>query len=266
MFLAFAPATRAASRSSAWRRDVRLLLRHIPKREAKKANRTVAKMMVTTRPEVVRLFWRTMHVVSPAGWVWQIRPGAQLIIGVKVGIQVEPVDAPFVDVMHQVVDICEVVKHTRGPVVELVEEEVVEVIVVGGVLEAELGVEEAGVALVDGISVEEGVSVVDGSAVEGDSVEGVAEGESEVDGASAVVCASLVLASALVLASVTTEAAVEPLFFCRFLKSPNPSSLGGMLDNPQKPQIALEVMAASASGQPPVTRHWLKLFKLFDSS
>jgi hypothetical protein len=179
-----------------------------------------------------------MHVVWPAVWDWQIRPGAQLIIGVKVGIQVEPIEAPLVDVMHHVVDICEVVRHTRGPVVELVGEEVVEVIVVGGVLEAELGVVEAGVALVEGESVEEGVSVVDGAALEGESVdEGVSEGESEVDGAAAVVCASLVLGlAAVVLASVTSEAAeVVPLFFCcLFLKSPNVSSLGGMAGNPQK--------------------------------
>jgi hypothetical protein len=212
-----------------------------------------------------------MHVVWPAVWDWQIRPGAQLIIGVKVGIQVEPIEAPLVDVMHHVVDICEVVRHTRGPVVELVGEEVVEVIVVGGVLEAELGVVEAGVALVEGESVEEGVSVVDGAALEGESVdEGVSEGESEVDGAAAVVCASLVLVSAaVVLASVTSEAAeLEPLFFCLFLKSPNVSSLGGMTGNPQKLRIALEVKSASTSEQPPVTRHCPKvlMLKVLDST
>lgn len=200
-----------------------------------------------------------MHVVMPAAWVWQIRPGAQLIIGVKVGIQVEPIEAPLVDVMHEVVDICEVVRHTRGPVVELVGEEVVEVIVVGGVLEAEL---EAALEVVkEGESVEEGVSVVDGAALEGESVDkGVSEGESEVDGADAVVCASLVLESAaVVLASVTSEAAeVEP-FFCLFLKSPNVSSLGGMAGNPQKLRIALEVKSASTSEQPPVTRHCPKV-------
>jgi hypothetical protein len=167
---------------------------HIPKSEAKKANRTVAKMIVTTRPEVVRLFWRTMHVVSPAVWVWQIRPGTQLITGVKVGMQLEPVEAPFVVVRHQVVDIWEVVRQTRGPVVELVGEEVVEVIVVEGVLEAELEVVDAGVALVEGESVEEGVSVVEGAALEAESVvEGAAlEGESVVVGAAADVCTSVV--------------------------------------------------------------------------
>jgi hypothetical protein len=106
------------------------------KRTAAKANRTVAKMIATTRPEIVRLSWRTMHVVTPAAWLWQIRPGTQLIIGVKVGMQVEPVDAPFVVGIHQVVGCWEVVRQTRGPVVELDGAEVV--IVVEGVLDAEV--------------------------------------------------------------------------------------------------------------------------------
>jgi len=69
MFLAFDPATRAASRMSAWRRDARRLLMHMVKSVAAKIAMAIAKMMVTTRPEVVRLSWRTMHVVSPADWV-----------------------------------------------------------------------------------------------------------------------------------------------------------------------------------------------------
>jgi hypothetical protein len=109
---------------------------HMPKRAAAKANRTVAKMIETTRPEVVRLSWRTMHVVTPADWLWQIRPGTQLITGVKVGMQVVPVDAPFVVDMHQVVGSWEVVRQTRGSVVELDGAEVV--IVVEGVLDAEV--------------------------------------------------------------------------------------------------------------------------------
>lgn len=77
-----------------------------------------------------------MHVVSPAGWLWQIRPGTQLITGVKVGMQFVPVEAPFVVVRHQVVGIWEVVRQTRGPVVELDGAEVV--IVLEGVLDAEV--------------------------------------------------------------------------------------------------------------------------------
>jgi hypothetical protein len=77
-----------------------------------------------------------MHVVSPAPWLWHIRPGAQLIIGVKVGIQVLPVDAPFVVDRHQVVGIWDVVRQTRGPVVELDGAEVV--IVLEALLDAEV--------------------------------------------------------------------------------------------------------------------------------
>lgn len=54
---------------SAWRRDARRLLMHMVKSVAAKIAMAIAKMMVTTRPEVVRLSWRTMHVVSPADWV-----------------------------------------------------------------------------------------------------------------------------------------------------------------------------------------------------
>jgi len=57
-------------------------------------------------------------------------------MGVKVGMQVLPVEAPLVVVRHQVVDIWEVVRQTRGPVVELDGEEVV--IVLEGVLDAEV--------------------------------------------------------------------------------------------------------------------------------
>jgi hypothetical protein len=109
---------------------------HMARRAATKVATTIAKTIVTTRPEVVRLSWRTMHVVSPADWVWQIRPGAQPIMGVEVGMQVLPVEAPLVVVIHQVVGIWEVVRQTRGPVVELDGEEVV--IVLEGVLDAEV--------------------------------------------------------------------------------------------------------------------------------
>ncbi len=78
---------------------------HIPRRAARKAKTTVPKMIVTTRPEVVRLFWRSMQVVSPADPVWQIKPATQDIMGVKVGMQFVPVAAlaPVV-VRHQVIE------------------------------------------------------------------------------------------------------------------------------------------------------------------
>lgn len=148
---------------------------HIPSKEAKKAKTMVAKIMVTTRPEVVRLFWRTMQVVSPAGWIWQIRPGAQEMIGVKVGMQFVPVAelAPVV-VRHQVMEDWEVVRQTRA--VPLVEEEDEEVVVEDVVKDevVELGVVEACVELAVVVWVE-GVSVVVAAAVDGESVvEGVA--------------------------------------------------------------------------------------------
>ena len=73
-----------------------------------------------------------MQVVELSSCVWQIRPGAQDTIGVVVGMHVEVVAPPAVVVIHQVVDICEVVRQTRGEVVDPVAdvEVVVEVIVV----------------------------------------------------------------------------------------------------------------------------------------
>lgn len=133
-----------------------------------------------------------MHVVSPADWVWQIRPGAQLIIGVKVGKQLLPVDAPFVVVTHQVVDIWEVVRQARGAVVGLDGAEVV--IVVEGVLDAEVWVVDADFALVEGESVEEGASVVEGAALEGAALEGESlDEEAAAEESAAVVCSALVL-------------------------------------------------------------------------
>lgn len=78
---------------------------HIPRSVAKKATTIAPKMTVTTMPEVVRLSCRTMQVVSPSDCVWQIRPGAQEITGVKVGMQFVPVaaSAPVV-VTHQVIE------------------------------------------------------------------------------------------------------------------------------------------------------------------
>ncbi len=133
-----------------------------------------------------------------------------------------------------------------------------EVIVVRGVLDAEVGVVEAGVAPVEGLSVE-GVPAVDGAALEGESVvEGAAEGESVVDGAAALDGAALLWGSArVVLAS--AGGAFDPLLFCLFRKSPNASSFGGTREYRQCSQMVLEVAVAPVSEQPPLTKHCSKL-------
>jgi hypothetical protein len=195
----------------------------------------------------------------------------QLITGVKVGMQVVPVDAPFVVVIHQVVGCWEVVRQTRGPVVELDGAEVV--IVVEGVLDAEVWVVDAGVALVEGVSVVEGAALegaaLEGAALEGESVEAAAEGESLVKEVPAVVCAPVVCAgvvlgsAAVVLASVAEASELAGLFFCLFLKSRNASSLIGTT---QCSEIDLEIVAASFWEQPLVTRHCSKRPNWFDST
>jgi hypothetical protein len=197
------------------------------------------KKIETIKPETVRLSWRTMQVIKLVSWVWQMRPGAQPIMGVVVGTHVEVVAPPAaVVVTHQVVDICEVVWQTKAVEVEPVVdgEAVVEVIVeVFGVVEgaAEPSVVDEGV----GESVVEGVSVVVGAAV-------VAAADSVVVGSSLVVGVSVVFGACVFLGEV-----VPLLFFCLFRKS-SPDA-----GNAQFPRSISAAVAASISEHPASVRH-----------
>jgi hypothetical protein len=139
----------------------------MPKRVVRKAARIVAKIIVTIKPEVVRASCRTMHVVRPAAWVWQMRPGAQAITGVNVGMQVLLAAPAMVVVVHHVVGICEVVKQTRGAVVAVTVTGEGVVVMVGSVEEGVVvGAAEVG-GVVGGV---EGCGVVESGALEGVSV------------------------------------------------------------------------------------------------
>lgn len=199
------------------------------------------KKIETIRPETVRLSWRTMQVIKLASWVWQMRPGAQLIMGVVVGTHVEAVAPPAaVVVIHQVVDTCEVVWQTRDVAVEPVVdgEAVVEVIVevfavVEGAAELSVDDEGVGVSVVEGVSEVVGVSVVVGAAV-------VVAADSVVVGGSVVFGASVVLG----------EVVVFPLsFFCLFRKSSPDEGIA------QFPRSISAAVAASISEHPASVRH-----------
>lgn len=174
-------------------------------------------------------------------------------MGVVVGTHVDAVaPAASVDVIHQVVDICEVVWQIRDeevvPVVdaEAVVEAIVEVFdVVEGA--AELSVDEEGV----GVSVVESevvVSLVVGAAV-------VAAAESVVVGLSLVVGVSVVVGASVVLGA----AVVFPFSpFCRFRRSsPGPAKA-------QLPRSISAAVAASISEHPAFVRHPSISSKLFN--
>jgi hypothetical protein len=156
------------------------------------------KMIVTTTPDVVSLLTFSRQTLLPASSFWQITPGAQVALGVIVGVQ--PIVDPLVTEQTLVVTIF-VTEHTRlvvvFPVVSLaaVTDAVVESLVVEdgveAVVESSVEVEAAAV---------EAAAVVEASAVEG----------AVVVSAAAVVLVALVVFSTLSVLVCWSCVAVSP--------------------------------------------------------
>lgn len=133
------------------------------------------KMIVTTTPEVVSLLTFSRQTLLPASSFWQITPGAQVALGVIVGVQ--PIVFPPLVVEQTLVVTIFVTEHTRlvvvFPVVSLAAfaDAVVESLVVEdgveAVVESSVEVEAAAVdaAAVVVAAAEEGAVVVSAALV-----------------------------------------------------------------------------------------------------
>lgn len=176
-------------------RDEKHMTIRLPIRDA----RMTPKTMVTMRPESVRLFCSFMQTMLLSLAVSQMRPAAQLIMGVVVGVQLELV-APFtVEVEQMEMEDNEVARQTKGPLVSV-------------------GAAVVAMVLVESELVVEAVEVEDESEdADEDEVEDVEAIEVELVFAG-VVEAEVVIAADVVVLAVLVEALVE-LVVARFFSS-----------------------------------------------
>ena len=150
----------------------------------------VAKMIVTTIPDVVILLTRRRHTPLPALSVWQMTPEAQTTVGVIVGMHVVVLE-PEMEEQKLVVTI-DVVEHCSVEVVLLVSvAAVIDAVVASLVVDDSFVAVDAAVAVDATVAVDAAVAVVDSSvevagvvladAVEGAVVAAAVVGSAEAD-------------------------------------------------------------------------------------